>query len=283
MLPHETFHAVQDAYDVALDRFWAEGTAQWAAKTLDPSLLDLEKFLPAFFGASGRSLDAPPSGVTSGFLYGAAIWPVFLTSRFSNDIVRAIFEREARAGGKALDATDVALQAQQSSLAGAYPQFAAWNAATGARAGTGGYENAAHYPLIDLTELSSSGTQGTTSGLASFYYHVKTDAKMQVALRTDAARNTGMLVPLADGVAHVDEAVALPAELWGEGIVIVSGITTNKSDAPFIVTLAPSADAGGCALANRSGSTGSWSLLLFAALALLPLRRVRRRAVQRAR
>ena len=47
VLPHETFHAVQNAYDVDLDRFWAEGSAQWAAKMLDP---DADRFGAQFAG-----------------------------------------------------------------------------------------------------------------------------------------------------------------------------------------------------------------------------------------
>lgn len=59
VLPHETFHAVQNAYDAELDRYWAEGTAQWAAKTLDPSLRDLERFLGPWPGGPGEAPPAP--------------------------------------------------------------------------------------------------------------------------------------------------------------------------------------------------------------------------------
>ena len=258
VLPHETFHAVQNAYDVDLDRFWAEGSAQWATKLLDPTLTDLERNLPAFFSQTARSLDAPPNGVTAAFLYGSAIWPVFLSARFGDDIVRSVLEAEAAQGDRALIATDTVLSGMQSSLADEFPLFAAWNAATGARSGTGGYEQAMDYPEVNVSELSSSGAQAITSGFSTFYYHLQTEAPVQIKLDTDRARNQGLLLPLEAGRARVDQLMALPAEFQGEGIVVVSGITTSKKDAPFSISLAaPSAapqtavkDSGGCSFAR---------------------------------
>jgi hypothetical protein len=278
VLPHETFHAVQDAYDVAIDRFWAEGTAQWAAKTLDPSLQDLERFLPAFFSASGRALDAPANGVTAAFLYGAAIWPVFLTSRHGDEVVREILEQEAQSGGSTLAATDLVLQSLHTSMAIDSPQFAAWNAATGTRAGIAGYTSAAQYPMVSISELEGSSASGVTSGFSSFYFHVKGDTPSQLTIRADAARNAGQLVPMVSGVARVDQAVALPADFSGEGIVVVSGITSLRTDAPFTVTRTAIADGGmgGCGIVRRDGASKGVRLaflLLLAGLCFLHGRR----------
>ncbi|HEY0466746.1 MAG TPA: MXAN_6640 family putative metalloprotease, partial [Polyangiaceae bacterium] len=288
VLPHETFHAVQNAYDADLDRFWAEGSAQWAAKTLDPTLRDLERNLPAFFSQSARSLDAPPSGVTAAFLYGSAIWPVFLSQRFGDDIVRSVLEEEAQQGDSAITATAAVLRAMQSSIADEFPLFAAWNAATGARAGTGGYLNAMDYPEVDVSELNSEGSKAITSGLASFYYHAQTAMPMQLTLDTDSARNRGLLVPFADGLPRIDQLTPLPAELNGEGIVVVSGITTSKKDAPFTVSLsAPSSaqhdaikDSGGCSLSARAPAARFLSL--FAVLGVLAWIRLRTSRTRRA-
>jgi hypothetical protein len=252
VLPHEAFHTVQNAYDAAVDRFWAEGTAQWAANRLDPSLTDLERFLPAFFSQTARSLDAPANGVTSAFLYGAAIWPVFLTQRHGDDIVRAIFDQEA-AGDPALAATDVALAARQSAMATEYPAFAAWNAATGTRAGAGGYPEAAMYPMVTVAELTGGRAQGITSGFASYYFHVAVQTRAMVSLDTVATRNAGTLIPLVDGVAQLDAAAPLPATLAaGEAIVVVSGATVNKTDAPFTVAVGSGEGGGGCATGARA-------------------------------
>jgi hypothetical protein len=262
VLPHEVFHAVQNAYDAGLDRFWAEGTAQWAAKLLDPSLTDLERFLPAFFSQTARSLDAPANGVTSAFLYGAAIWPVFLTQRHGNDVIRAIFDQEALAG-PALAATDVALHASQAAMATEVPMFAAWNAATGTRAGRGGYPEAAMYPMVTVAELTGGRARGITSGFASYYFHVSVQTRARVALDASATRNAGTLIPLVDGVAQLDAAAPLPATLAaGEAIVVVSGTTVNKTDAPFSVAVAPGEDGGGAAGARAKPSAGLGFLLL---------------------
>jgi len=275
VLPHETFHAVQNAYDVDLDRFWAEGSAQWAAKTLDPALSDLERNLPAFFSESARSLDAPPAGVTAAFLYGSAIWPVFLSQRYGDDIVRSILEQEAQQGDSAIAAADTVLHSVGSSIADEFPLFAAWNCATGARTGTDGYLNASDYPEVTLSELGATGSQAITSGLASFYYYVRTETATQLVIDTDSTRNRGLLVPLEDGAARVDRLKPLPAELNGEGIVVVSGITTSKKDAPFTVSSqAPalsstpsSEEGGGCSL-SRLPQTARFPAL-FALFALL--------------
>ena len=274
VLPHETFHAVQNAYDVELDRFWAEGSAQWATKQLDRELTDLERNLPAFFSESARSLDAPPSGVTSAFLYGSAIWPVFLSERYGADIVRSILEQEAERGDSALVASDAVLRSLQSSLAEEFPRFAAWNCATGTRTGVGGYLDASSYPEVSVSELPDGRAQAITSGLASFYFHAHAETPMRVELETDGARNRGLLVPFADGLPRIDRLTALPAELTGDGILVVSGVTTSKKDAPFTLSLraspAAAADAGGCSLtgkrsaAGAAGSLARWFVLLTA-------------------
>lgn len=266
VLPHEVFHAVQNAYDAGLDRFWAEGTAQWAASVLDPSLTDLERFLPAFVDQTWRSLDAPAGRVTSAFLYGAAIWPVFLSTRHGEAIVRSILEREGEVGGPALAATDWTLAGLGSSLATEYALFSAWNAATGTRAGAGGYPHAASYPMVAVSELEDGATHGVSSGLSSYFFHAKAGMPVNVVMNTSAARNVGTLVPLEEGIARLDRAATLPARLDGEGIVVVSGTTTNKTDAPFTLGLeavepaagvdggaSASLDAGGDASAPSGG------------------------------
>jgi MYXO-CTERM domain-containing protein len=283
VLPHEAFHAVQNAYDASMDRFWAEGTAQWAAKTLDRSLTDLERYLPAFFGQTSRSLDAPANGVTAAFLYGTAVWPVFLEQRFGPAVVRSILEAEADGGRTALAAADVALRAHQSSLAIEFSLFSAWNAAAGATAAVGGYSDGARYPSVSTVPLPAEGAvDGITSGLASFFYSARFATRRAVSLATDAARNTGTVVPIADGRVRVDRiqllSVGESVETNGDAIVIVSGITTNKTDAPFTIVVSPAAESmpdgdPGCACAAAPSSASANVVWLLA----LALGRARRR------
>lgn len=276
VVAHEIFHSVQDGYDAEIDRFWAEGTAQWAMKQVFPELVDFEQQLPAFFKDPTRSLDTQPSGVTAGFLYGSSVWPLFLTLRHGPDTVREIFERELD-GTKSLAATDAVLIGKGSSLAEDYPLFGAWNTATKTLAGTGGYPDAAKYPGVKVAALAE-GAAGITSGLSYYSYRGTLDTLSKISLETDGARNAAVAVPIVAGKPDLAKAVKLPANLEGDVLVVVGGITTKKTDAPFTIHLgAPDPDAtssggtsgadggatggggdsGGCAVARASASAGA--------------------------
>jgi hypothetical protein len=262
VVSHELFHAVQNAYQSrpeAFAAFWAEGTAQWGMKTLFPELQDFERQLPAFFSESQRSLDAAPAGVTAGFLYGSSVWPLFLSLKHGPDVIREIFELEAQ-GQESLPAIDAVLQSKSSSLAEVYPLFAAWNAGTGKLPSIGGYPDAAKYPGITIAELAD-GVAGITSGLSSFAYRGVLDARHEIVLETDATRNGGVAVPIENGTAQLDRALKLPATLEGEVLVVVTGTTTKKTDAPFTLRLqTPSAPApGGTADDGCHAAPGSTS------------------------
>ena len=230
VLPHETFHAIQNAYDANLDRYWAEGTAQWAAKLLAPQLRDLERNLPAFFAEEGRSLDIPPGGATAGYLYGAAIWPVFLTQRFDTALVREALESEAASGATALDSVGNALGARGASLEDEWPLFWRWNASTGARASSGnGYPDGATYPELTVKDLGE-GISGVTAGSTGNVFRVRGPVK--VTLTSDVHR--GWLVPLADGAAKLDEAKRLPTDVVeGDALVVLTSLTASKRDAHY--------------------------------------------------
>lgn len=233
VVTHELFHAIQNVYKTGDDPFWAEGTAQWAMKTLHPELKDFERNLPSFFDEPTRSIDAPPTGVTAGYLYGSAVWPLYLAQAHGQETIREIFEAEAE-GAKALDATNTVLEKKGSSLADTFPMFAAWNAATASFAGTGGYPDGAAYPGVKTAKLAD-GVNAITSGLGYYVYRGTLDAQVQIALETDPARNGGVVVPLEGGKARVDRAAKLPANAEGEVLVVVAGTTTKKTDAPFTI------------------------------------------------
>lgn len=299
VLPHETFHAIQNAYDANLDRYWAEGTAQWAAKLLAPSLRDLERNLPAFFAEEGRSLDLPPGGATAGYLYGAAIWPVFLSERFDDAIVEEALEVEAGTGASALDAVGSALATRGESLEDAWPLFWRWNASTGARASSGsGYPDAASYPELAAKELGA-GISGVTAGSTGNVYRV--EGRVTVTLTSSVHR--AWMIPLANGAAKLDAAKPLPADVDGEALVVLTSLTPSKMDAHYelradaippapatpgaagdhAVTLVPDTSApaadGGC---STSGARPEAGLLALALAALLLSRRGASRSTARA-
>ncbi len=294
VVTHELFHAVQNAYDTGVDRFWAEGTAQWAMKSLHPELVDFEKQLPAFFAEPTRSLDTAPSGVTAGFLYGSGVWPLFLELARGDGFVRDVLEAEA-AGAKAIPAIEAVLAARGSSLAETYPLFAAWNAATKDRAGTGGYPAAAIYPAV-RTASFGDGVGGITAGLGYQVYAGTLDGPSKVSLETDPTRNGGMLVPLEGGKARIDKAAKLPAVGEGDVLVVVAGVTAKKTDAPYRLRVGPddgtttsstsstssSSSSGGTAEDSGCGVAGAprgeIGAGLVTALAMLVARRRRRAA-----
>lgn len=292
VVTHELFHAVQNAYDAQLDRFWAEGTAQWAMKALHPELQDFERQLPAFFVDPKRSIDSQPSGVTAGFLYGSAVFPLFLESVYGEGFVKATLEEEAK-GTKAVSAIDLVLKARGSALAEAYPLFGAWNAATKDRAGTGGYPDAAKYPGVKAEALEDD-VSGISSGLGYAAYTGTVPAGSKVTLVTDDTRNAGVLVPLEGGKARLDKVVKLPASFGGEALVVVAGISTKKTDAPYVLRITPddtasassssgslpaggSGDEGGCAVATPVRERTVFAAASVAALALVGALRRRRR------
>ena len=248
VLPHETFHAIQNAYDANVDRYWAEGTAQWAAKLLAPQLKDLELNLPAFFAEEGRSIDLPPGGATAGYLYGAAIWPVFLTRHFDDAIVREALEAEAVDGASALDSVGAALAARGARLEDAWPMFWRWNASTGARASSGnGYPDAASYPVLAVKDLGE-GVSGITAGSTGNVFRVQGPVKVTLTSSVHRA----WMVPLADGAARLDQAKELPADVVsGEALVVLTSLTPSKQDAHYELR----ADAIAADPANP-GSTG---------------------------
>lgn len=245
VVPHELFHAVQNAYDVNMDRFWSEGTAQWATKMLDPTVDDLERFLPAYFRSPERSFDAPAGGATAGFLYGSAIWPVFLAERHHEPTILEIFTEIAESGASTLPATASVLARKNTNLGSEFATFAAWNAATGRRSRADatatavareGYANATSYPEVALAPWPADTIfRGSLSGLGATYARWPGGDRKRLTLEGDATRLTATVIPLENGIPALEKRATLPADIEGEAIVVVSATTTKKSDAVFAV------------------------------------------------
>ena len=212
-------------------------------KQVYPELTDFEGQLPAFFKDNTRSLDTQPSGVTAGFLYGAAVWPLFLTLRHGPDTVKMVLEAEA-AGASSLVAVDAVTKTKGSSLAQEMPLFGAWNAATKSLAGSDGYPDAAKYPGVKIDVLAE-GAAAITSGLPYFAYRGTLAAPTQIVLETDAARNAGVVVPIEGGKPVLAKAQPLPSVQTGDVLVVVAGVTTKKTDAPFTLHLREPDPSGG--------------------------------------
>jgi hypothetical protein len=263
VVPHELFHLVQYAYATDSEAWWAEGTAQWAAKQVFPELKDLEGFLPAFFQRADRPIDFPPVGAAAAFSYGAAIWPVFLTERFEAPVVRGVFEALGAGAAGALDATDRTLQGAGSSLAAAFSDFAVWNAVTGTRAGSSGYASAASYPEVTLEALPvalPSNTSGALAGLSARYFRFLPGERRRLQVSGDAQRLNARFVPLVENAARVLQLKALPLETSSAGIVVLSGRARDHRDVSFTIHVdEASSTAGGAANegVTSAGATGA--------------------------
>jgi hypothetical protein len=197
--------------------------------------------------------------------------------------VREILEKEID-GTKAIAATDAVLTGKGSSIAEDYPLFGAWNAATKTLAGTGGYPDAAKYPGVKIETLAD-GAAGITSGLSYFAYRTTLDAPSRVSVETDATRNAGVAVPIVSGKPDLAHAAKLPANLEGDVLVVVAGITSKKTDAPFTVHIGAAdpaitpdagtssssssgADGGGGGCATTPSSLDAHASSAFAAMAM---------------
>jgi MYXO-CTERM domain-containing protein len=284
VVTHELFHAVQNTYKSMEAGYWAEGTAQWAMHHVHPELPDFSNQMPPFFADPSRSIDNPPPGAAAGYLYGSAVWPLFLSLRHGDDFIRKVFEAESNGNQDPMVAI-----AGLTSMADDYPAFAAWNVGTGTQKSTGGYPDAAKYPGIKPAGLTE-GTHDITSGFGYFAYKGTLPGEAGITLDTDATRNAGVVVPIVNDTLQLDQAKKLPANGNGEVLVVVAGITAKKTDAPFTIHFgdpvsetppdagtAPKtvskSDGGGC---QTAGSSSFSPFGLFALLGLGALRFRRR-------
>lgn len=235
--PHELFHLVQNAYDADIGRWWAEGTAQWATEQLLPELEDLERFLPAYFSRTEQALDSTAGGITAGRLYATAIWPVFLSERHGQDVIREIFEASATGLTPATAAMASVLEGLGSSLPSSFLEFAAYNAATGLRSVEGeGYLHADTYPMVSPLPLEGGfGTlhEGVLSGLSAQYF--LSSGSQLLTLDAEQDHAAAMAIPVVDGTARLSGAHQLPTRIEGEAIVVVAGQRTTKVDSPFVL------------------------------------------------
>ncbi len=133
---HEFFHGVQYAYVDNLDPWFAEGTAVWAEHLYEPEVYDFIWFCTEYLSDTGRSLDRPPAGTVTSFSYGTALFFAFIHEQLGADLMVSMLEHLATAGdGDEVAAIVEAISDAGSDLVDLWPTFAAWNLATGRRAG----------------------------------------------------------------------------------------------------------------------------------------------------
>lgn len=297
VIPHEYFHLVQNGYDARIDRWWAEGTAQWATKQLHPDLEDLERFLPSFFAELDRPIDSPPGGATAAFLYGSALFPQYLGEAHAPGLIVEVFNKLDGNNGAVLPSLESVLNARSNALPDAFAAFASWNAATGSRAGEAGYRERAKYPEAEVaaTEPLPFRVAQLFAGFASKYFRVEEPAEL--ALEGDPSRVGALALSLVDGKVDLASARALPTRTAGPSIVVVTGRSAAKTDVTFVLSgtvpavvedagsdlgaQPPSSDGDGCAYTGARSDPYEWLPLIVGVVGLSCLRRRRQRSPTR--
>ena len=198
-----------------------------------------------------------------------------------------ILAAQSAGKGTALEATASVLADKvdtRTTLADEFVMFTTWNAATGKRAGTGGYRNAKSYPLAttfaDFPSGAPAQVDGLTAGLSARYYLANDPNPRQLSLTADETRLAAIALPLESGKARMDLAKSLPAVVTGETILILGGRSSKKTDVVYTLAaqpIDPGADAGagtdsdttidntppagsngGCSWSASNGNAGSY-------------------------
>jgi MYXO-CTERM domain-containing protein len=310
---HEFFHAVQNAYRQGLTQTFSEGTAVWGTELVYPETKDFERFLPYFFKDVRRPLDDVPSSPSDTYSYATCIWPRFISERYGDKALPAVFLELSEQGKAptALDAVDTVLKRdQQSSLAQAFAEFALWNLLTGDRASAGkGYAEAAGYPQVTLekeTRPHPFRIVGDIAYLSARYIELSAKAGQRLTVTSERAEPK-LVMHLVSGdwasptiVSGKPGETSLSIDTVGGKVVLVLASTARSGGKSLPVSVvvsgkaAPPAsdagvtgdsgqsgggdDGGGCAVAHRDESTAGALAGVLLLLGLVSLRR-RRRAV----
>lgn len=158
---HELFHLLQYAVYTRGAKFLKEGTAEWAAANVTGKT----SWLVTYWDNPGHSLECPassPCASPTDLSYARWIFFDYLSERYGLGIVKEIYQQVAATGADTaaedLDAIDAALAAHGSSLAQAFTDFSAANAAGGYRfAGLAGSTRYLHLAFAAYTGVTSIG------------------------------------------------------------------------------------------------------------------------------
>ena len=134
LVSHELFHAVQAAYNAGQPSWLSEGSAVWAEWVYNPEVQDFINLSSAYLSETERPIHKPPSGMTTAFSYGTAIFFAFWDEYYNEETSRMLTLQESLVG---LDEEDmiVAVIEQMDDVAFDWMVFSKWNLATNLRSG----------------------------------------------------------------------------------------------------------------------------------------------------
>ena len=125
---------MQAAYNANQPSWLSEGSAVWAEWVYNPEVQDFINFSAAYLSETERSIHKPPSGVTTVFSYGTAIFFAFWDEYYNEETSRMLALQESLEG---LDEGDmiVAVTEQMDDVSLDWMTFSKWDLATNLRAG----------------------------------------------------------------------------------------------------------------------------------------------------
>ncbi|MCE5248728.1 hypothetical protein LLG96_00765, partial [bacterium] len=115
-----------DTFDMM---WWMQQSAVWMENRVWDDVNDYLGYIHFFFDEQNKSLDNS-DGI---FMFGAVVWPMYLSKRFGDSILRELWEKIGNTGEISIDTFDDVIPI---GLASAYHEFAVWNYFTGDRANT---------------------------------------------------------------------------------------------------------------------------------------------------
>lgn len=229
---HEFFHAIQFGYDANEDIYWLEQTATWMEEQVFDDVNDYYIYLNIFNGfltQPWKALDTRDGQHE----FAGVLWPLFLSERFGQNIVRTIWELAETAQFQSLGAMDQALQDAGSNLEDAFEEFAIWNVFTDVRSDpTQYYEEGAFYPKAAPSDTSDtfpfSGPTVLTNQLPAHLgtnYNVFTPNALPGGLRFTFTGITGewRVSIVGTSITGPDEVVEMGLSSNQQGVAEISG------------------------------------------------------------
>lgn len=205
---HEYFHAVQLAYDGSDELWMYESGATWQEQALHPDTKDNYQFLPLFYNDPDTFLTTS----TGSRMYGAFVWPGFLAQRYSQSVIREVWQEARTANG--VQAIDQALALHGSSTAEEFSTFTTWNLFTSDRADPAYFPKGAEYPAVALDSalpdvpfsINAPGEQ--PDGLGAIYMPLDLAAQppglLKVQFQGGAFVSWGLNIYLKDSLGAYD-------------------------------------------------------------------------------
>jgi hypothetical protein len=169
---HEFFHVIH--YTMITDMgllWWMEQSAVWMEERAWNDVNDYIAYLHLFFMDNTTSLDSS----FGYFMYGAGVWPCYLSKRHGEDIIRDTWLNMAQSGTHTVGAMDDVIPG---GLAEAFHEFAVWNYFTGDRANVHDFHSDADLfnreVIFDAVAKISPGDDAfSTNHLTSRYVDIR--------------------------------------------------------------------------------------------------------------